>query len=151
MASLSAATLGSYAMAILTYTPSTTTPSYNGVTYSVDLFNIAFLSNTYSANLFTGGKALVHLEGAPRVSFSTETFTNNGDMSSDALTLYGTNIMSPSSTEMSISSSISSPGTYLSSSLGQSLITVKRSISVSLSSMTYTNNWKIETDYGTRA
>jgi hypothetical protein len=107
-----------------------------------------FTQNTYTANFYTNGQSLVHLEGAPRVFFSGETFTNNGDMANDAITLYGTGILVAQSGGITIADAINSPSSYPSSTLGQSLITVKRSVQVEWGGpMTFTNNWKIETDY----
>lgn len=83
--------------------------------------------------------------------FSDETYTNNGDSCREAIITYGTNVLSPSSTEMTISSALASPSSYPSTVLGQSLMTIKRSVQISFNNMWYTNNWKIETDYGTRS
>ena len=112
------------------------------------------MDNQYIGNLYTGGKSLIHMDGAPRIIFDGETFTDNGDMSSEGITAFGSGILSAAITpiiEMSITAAIGSPESYSSSTLGQSLITVKRSISFSMVDMTFTNNWKLETDYGTRS
>jgi hypothetical protein len=42
------------------------------------------------------------LEGAPRVFFSDETFTNNGDNSNEVLTKFGSGILSASINEITI-------------------------------------------------
>lgn len=70
-------------------------------------------------------------------------------MASEAITKYGSGILTASGTEMTIPNGISSPASYGSATLGQSLITVKRAIYFSMTSMTFNNNWKLETDYGT--
>ena len=54
--------------------------------YTGDLGKINFKDNTYEANFFTNGKALVHLEGVLRVYFDGEKFSNNGDNTREALT-----------------------------------------------------------------
>lgn len=46
------------------------------------------------------------------MTFDTETFTNNGDMSSEGIAKYGTNIISNSAAEMSIQAAIGAPGSY---------------------------------------
>ena len=79
------------------------------------------------------------------------TFTNNGDMSKDAIDRYGSGVITASTTEISISAALSSPATYPSSTLGQALITLVRSVQIDYKNMWFDNNWKIETDYGTRA
>lgn len=63
---------------------------------------IKFEDNSYSGNFYTGGKALIHLEGAQRVSFTGETYENNGDNSNEAMTKYATGLLTPSSSEMTI-------------------------------------------------
>ena len=61
------------------------------------------------------------MEGAPRIIFDGETFTNNGDMSSEGITAFGSGILTAATTpsaEMSITAAIGSPGTYSSTTLG---------------------------------
>ena len=81
-----------------------------------------FYANNYNANFFTGGKSMIHLEGTPRVFFSDETFTNNGDMCKEAITTYATyngiTILTAAPGEMTISTVLSSPGSYSSTTLG---------------------------------
>lgn len=127
-----------------TFTPITTS-------YSSDLKYIIFEKNTYEANFYTGGKSLVHLEGAPRVKMSSETFNNNGDASSESITMFGLGIMSVAGSEMSIPNALGSQGSYSSTLLGKSLVHFKRTIQVHFSGMTFNNNWQIETDYGLRS
>lgn len=71
---------------------------------------------------------MIHLEGAPRVFFSDESFTNNGDNCNEAITTYGTSVLQASSGEMRISDTLSNPNGYLGSTLGKSLITITRSV-----------------------
>ena len=87
-----------------------------------------FYSNTYTQNFFTGGNSLIHLEGAVRVFFSDETFTSNGDNTNEAISVYGSGILSPATSEITIASALSNQGAYSSTTLGQSLITIKRAI-----------------------
>lgn len=141
LTSLSSTVQNNYAAASLSYTTSTGSVSYSTFTYNYDYYMIKFKSNVYTANFYTGGKALIQLEGAPRVIFESESFTNNGDMAKEVITKYGTGILVASGTELTIPSGISSPGSYSSTTLGQSLITVKRSIYFKMSSMSYNNNW----------
>jgi hypothetical protein len=51
----------------------------NSVSYSIDTQLNQFVSNTYTKNLGSGGSGLLDLKGMPRVKFSGESFTNNGD------------------------------------------------------------------------
>ena len=118
MKSLSGTTLNTYGASSLSFTVSAISATYNSITYSGDLRLNTFKSNVYTGNLFTGGKSLIQIEGSPRVVFDSETFTNNGDMSTEAITKYGTNIISPSASEMTIAGAIASPGSYLSTKLG---------------------------------
>lgn len=76
--------------------------------------------------------------------FDSETFTSNGDMCREAINVYGTLTYS---SEYTIASGIS--GSYASSTLGRSLIYVRRSQQLELRSMTYSANWKFETEYNT--
>lgn len=91
------------------------------------------------------------MEGAPRIFFSEETFKNNGDMSRDAINKYGSGVIKASPTELTLSQALSNPGSYSSTTLGQSLITISGSLYVDYSSMWFDNNWKLETDYGARS
>ena len=94
---------------------------------------------------------MIHLDGTPRVFFQTESFTNNGDNSKEALSVYGSGVLSAATGEMTIAGALSSQSSYSSTTLGQALITIKRSVQISFQKMAFTNNWKIETDYGNRA
>lgn len=153
MPTLSGAVQTSYCSTTSSVTSSIISSSYNSVTYNADLSKIQFQSNTYEANFYTGGKSLVHLEGAPIVYFNSETFTNNGDNTKDIIDKYGSGIIVPASvshTEITIAAVLASPATYGGSTLGQSLITVKRTYIFSYNDLKFTNNWKLETDYTTR-
>lgn len=52
---------------------------------------------------------------------------------------------------MAFSDALTSPMSYLSNTLGKALISVVRSVQVSINNMAYSNNWKLESDYGSRA
>ena len=71
-------------------------------TYTADFNKIIFSNNVYTANFYTGGVSLIHLNGAPRVFFSDEAFTNNGDNCEEALTIYGGSILGAASSEIKI-------------------------------------------------
>lgn len=97
---------------------------------------------------------MIHLEGAPIIYFNTETFTNNGDNTKEALDKYASGILTEASgayTEITIAGVLGAPGSYAGSTLGQSLITVRRTYIFEYDVMSFTNNWKLETDYGTRS
>lgn len=63
----------SVSSAVFTTSAYTITPAgYSNTiasTYTADLNMIWFTHNTYTANFHTNGNSLIHLEGAPRVSF----------------------------------------------------------------------------------
>jgi hypothetical protein len=63
---------------------------------------MVFEYNTYTGNFYTGGKALIHLEGAPRVFITDDSFTKNSDNCKEALNQYRSGILSSASTEMTI-------------------------------------------------
>lgn len=67
---------------------------------------ITFEYNTYEANFYSGGKSLIHFEGAPRIYFTDETFNNNGDASSESINLFGSGILSVATSEMSIANAL---------------------------------------------
>ena len=117
MGTISGGTTTSYCGAT-SFTVSSSTATYNAVTYTADLNHNKFISNTYNGNFYSNGYSLIQLDGVPRISMSGETFSNNGDASRESIIKYGTNIMSPATSEMTISASITSPGSYSSSSLG---------------------------------
>jgi hypothetical protein len=117
-----------------------------------------FYANTYEGNFFTAGSSLIHLEGSPRTYFTDEYFHDNGDMSKEAINVYGTfggwTILTAAANEMTISAALTSPDSYASTTLGQALITIKRGVQVSYTRTWFNRNWKIENplnDYGTRA
>jgi hypothetical protein len=85
-----------------TVTAITSTATYNSISYVADLNKINFKSNTYTANFFTGGDSLIHFEGAPRIFFTSESFTNNGDNTKEALTTYGSGVLTAATSEMTI-------------------------------------------------
>ena len=119
MASLSAGTGTSYcAVSSSVFTTSTQSITPISTTYTADLAKINFQSNTYTANFYTAGNSLIQLEGAPRIFFSGETFTNNGDNSKEAITKYGSGILTESITEMTIANALSNPVSYPGSTLG---------------------------------
>ena len=72
-------------------------------------------------------------------------------MSKEAIDKFAGYALTASGSEMSISSAIPSPTLYSSTTLGQALITLKRSVQANYNNMWFNNNWKIETDYGERA
>jgi hypothetical protein len=123
------------------YTTSTQTATYLTHSYTADMNKLIFEYNTYTENFYTGGKALIHLEGAPRVYITDDKFTNNGDNCKEALNLYGSGIMSGATNEMTIQTALSNLGAYSSTTLGQSLYAIKRSVQVSLNNMYFDNNW----------
>lgn len=124
LTTLGAGVLTSYCAvnAASVFTASTFTTSYNGITYTVDFKKINFKANTYTGNFYSAGNSLIHLEGAPRVFFDTETFTNNGDNCREAINKYkinsGSTILSPAASEMTVAGALSAPGSYLGSTLG---------------------------------
>ena len=110
-----------------------------------------FKSNVFTANFYTGGKGLLHFEGAPRLFFDGDKFKNNGDNTLEALTTYGSGVLTASATEVNIATVLANPGTHPGSRLGQSLISVKRSYAFSYTNLEFETNWLIETDYSERA
>lgn len=84
------------------FTPTTTTVSRTYVnpitststTYTIYMNQVTFLTNTYTENFATGGKGLVDVWASPRVVFSGETFTGNGDATVDSITKYGSGVIS---------------------------------------------------------
>ena len=52
-----------------------------------------FKSNVFTANFYTGGKSLIHVEGGPRIFFDGDEFTNNGDNTKEAIDKYGSGIL----------------------------------------------------------
>lgn len=122
------------------------------VTYTSDLHRIQFKSNTFTQNFYTGGRSLIHFEGAPRLFFENDVFTDNGDNCKEAINTYGTGILTAATSEMDIDTAVQNVGNvYPGSKLGQSLITVKRSYTFSYTGLRFTNNWQIENDYSARA
>ena len=53
--------------------------TFNAVTYTVDLEMTTFSGNTYTHNFGSGGLGLIDVKGAPRLTFTNEVFSNNGD------------------------------------------------------------------------
>ena len=115
--------------------------------YTADFNKIIFGNNVYTGNSFTGGKSLIHFEGAPRIFFSDESFTNNGDNAKETLNTYATGILNSATAEMTIPTALTNQPSYPSATLGQSLITLRRSVQISVNNMNYNGNWQIETDY----
>lgn len=75
----------------------------NGATsYTADFEITHFKSNTYTANFYTGGKGLLHLDGMPRVEFNAESFVNNGDASRESIIKYSMDALQPATLEMTI-------------------------------------------------
>lgn len=110
-------------------------------TYTADLNKVIFKNNVFTGNFFTGGKSLIHLEGVPRVFFSDEAFTNNGDSCKEAISTYGSGVMTQAVNEMRISDALSNAVAYPGSGLGRSLISISRSLQVSFTNMDYNGNW----------
>lgn len=106
---------------------STSTQTWNGNTYTVDMEALTFKYNVYTENFATRGKGLVDITGAPRVFFTAETFTGNGDATSNVLSTYGSGILTAATSEMSIDSALASPGTYTGGYLSQGPIRITRS------------------------
>lgn len=105
----------------------------------------------YNANFYTGGSSLLHLDGCPRAFFQSESFTNNGDASRESIVKYSMNSIQPATAEMTIPSALRRPSSFVGSTLGKSLIYLRRSIQFSMTAMTFNNNWQIDTDYASRA
>jgi hypothetical protein len=148
---LSSTTKSNYVAMTFAYTavPYTGTYSYGGVTNTVtaDMKKITFKSNTYTRNTATGGMALIDITGVPRVLFDSETFTNNGDSTSNSLSLYGSGVLTSATSEMSIDGALASTATYPSSVLCVSMISVVRMAQVEAKGNTFNGNWLLETAY----
>lgn len=112
---------------------------------------IAFKNNVYVGNFYTNSKALIHLDGALRVSFDGESFSNNGDNTLEAVSKFGTDVLTEPISAIDIATVLSSRASYQSSTLGKSLIFLSRSIQIDLKNVIFDNNWMLETDYGERA
>ena len=63
----------------------------NKYNYTIDKAQNTFLQNTFSMNFYTGGKAMINLEGMPRVQFIRNNYSYNGESTDDILR-YLTNI-----------------------------------------------------------
>lgn len=53
--------------------------TYGSATYNVDRQMTTFNLNTYTSNTASGGMGLVDISGAPRITITSEVYTNNGD------------------------------------------------------------------------
>lgn len=85
-----------YAMGF-TYTaaPLTATYTYSGVSKTItgDMKQVTFRLNTFTANSATGKMGIVDLQTIPKVVFDTETYTNNGDSTSNSISTYGSGVL----------------------------------------------------------
>jgi hypothetical protein len=132
-----------------TEVPYTWSYSVDDVATSVtaDMKKTTFKTNTYTRNTATGGMALIDLIGVPAVLFDSETFTNNGDSTSNSLSLYGSGVLSPATSEMSIDGALASTASYPASVLCVSMISVVRMGFVEAKGNTFDGNWLLETAY----
>ena len=54
---------------------------------------VTFRLNTFTANSATGNMGIVDLQTIPKVVFDTETYTNNGDSTSNSISTYGSGVL----------------------------------------------------------
>ena len=79
----------------------------------------------------------------------SETYTGNGDAATNALTVFGSGVLSAGSSGVSIDNALASPATYTGDMLMQGMIRITRSAYLYTYNMTFSYNWLLETNYYT--
>ena len=113
--------------------------------------NAVFASSEQDDNYFGGNFGKLTDSLSTSLNVLSDFLNDFSERTTKAPWQVGSGIIAASTTEISISAALSSPSTYPASTLGQALITLVRSVQIDYNNMWFDNNWKIETDYGTRA
>lgn len=117
-------------------------------TISGNMYQTTFKSNSYIANYASSGAGIVDVQGVPRVFFISETFTNNGDSSTNAITQFVSSVITAPTTllmgdySIDTATTTSIPNTQLMTSV----IKVILSSYVSIKGLHFTNNWLMESN-----
>ena len=123
----------------------TNLPLWNAVPIAIDLNIVTFKDNFYERNFGSDAKGLIDIRGAPRVKFSGETFTKNGDSGKEIKDEYPITQVPPSSNDMQIYLAYANSGNiYGSEKLMKSLIHIERSSQLIMTDMIFEYNWLIE-------
>ncbi|CDW71619.1 UNKNOWN [Stylonychia lemnae] len=117
-----------------------------------DNTQLSFQQNQYIKNAFSGGYSLINIFNAPRIIFQQEKFLENGETFREQTRMI--NLRSQNATN--VINSVQEPlyntiilTSFDQSLLGQSLISIKRSLQVILENVVFQSNFMIESTYST--